>query len=245
MQLSLLLLSSVAAATPLTAVDKRQTATLCEQYGYWSGNGYEVNNNNWGKDAGSGQQCTYVDNASSSGVTWHTTWNWSGGENNVKSYANCGLQVPAGRLVSSINSMKTSVSWTLTNSNVRADVAYDIFTAADPNHDHSSGDYELMIWLARLGDVYPIGTSQGNVNVAGQNWDLWVGNNGAMKVFSFIAGSPVNSFNADVKEFYTYLESSQGFPSSSQYLLTFQMGTEPFTGEQTTLTVNNYSVNLA
>jgi len=245
MQLTLLFLSSLAAASPLTAFDKRQQATLCDQYGYWSGNGYEVNNNNWGKSAGSGSQCTYVDSASGSGVSWHTTWQWSGGENNVKSYANCGKQVPKGRKISSINSLQTSVSWSLSNTNVRADVAYDIFTAADPNHSTSSGDYELMIWLGRYGNVYPIGSSKGNVNVAGRTWDLWVGMNGNMKVFSFIAPSPVTSFSANVKDFFNYLQNNQGFPASSQNLLTFQMGTEPFTGGQTTLRVNNYSVNIS
>lgn len=149
MQPSLLLfLSSLVAASPLTALDKRQQATLCEQYGYWSGNGYEVNNNNWGKDsASSGSQCTWVDSSSSGGVSWHTTWTWQGGENNVKSFANCGLQVPQGRTISSINNLQTSISWSYSNTNIRANVAYDLFTAADPNHDHSSGDYELMIWF--------------------------------------------------------------------------------------------------
>ncbi|KAL2190527.1 glycoside hydrolase family 12 protein [Thermothelomyces heterothallicus CBS 203.75] len=242
----LLLLSSVAAASPLTALDKRQQATLCEQYGYWSGNGYEVNNNNWGKDSASGgHQCTYVDGSSSSGVAWHTTWQWDGGQNQVKSFANCGLQVPKGRTISSISNLQTSISWSYSNTNIRANVAYDLFTAADPNHATSSGDYELMIWLARFGDVYPIGSSQGHVNVAGQDWELWTGFNGNMRVYSFVAPSPRNSFSANVKDFFNYLQSNQGFPASSQYLLIFQAGTEPFTGGETTLTVNNYSAKVA
>ncbi|KAL2148597.1 hypothetical protein VTH82DRAFT_2151 [Thermothelomyces myriococcoides] len=170
---------------------------------------------------------------------------WQGGENNVKSFANCGLQVPQGRTISSINNLQTSISWSYSNTNIRANVAYDLFTAADPNHDHSSGDYELMIWLAKYGDVYPIGSSAGYVNVAGQDWELWTGYNGAMRVYSFIAPSPRNSFSANVKEFFNYLESAQGFPASSQYLLIFQAGTEPFTGGETTFTVNNFSASVA
>lgn len=154
MQLSLLFLSSLAAASPLTALDKRQQATLCEQYGYWSGNGYEVNNNNWGKDAAtSGQQCTYVDSSSDSGVAWHTTWQWEGGQDNVKSYANCNRQVPKGRTIASISSLQTSISWSYSNTNIRANVAYDLFTAADPNHATSSGDYELMIWSVNTSKI--------------------------------------------------------------------------------------------
>lgn len=76
-----------------------------------------------------------------------------------------------------------------------------------------------MIRLARLGNVYPIGSSQGNVNVAGRNWELWVGMNGNMKVFSFIASSQINDFSANVKDFFTYLQNSQGYPASSQNLL--------------------------
>jgi hypothetical protein len=72
MKLLFLLFSSLAAASPLqtNSLEPRQQATLCDQYGYWSGNGYEVNNNNWGKSAAtSGSQCTYVDGSSSNGIS--------------------------------------------------------------------------------------------------------------------------------------------------------------------------------
>jgi xyloglucan-specific endo-beta-1,4-glucanase len=150
MKLTALLLATLATASPLstsTSLLPRQQATLCEQYGYWSGNGYEINNNNWGRgSASSGSQCTYVDGSSGSGVRWHTTWQWQGGENNVKSYANSGKQFARGLKISSLSNMQTSVSWSYSNTNIRANVAYDVFTAADPNHATSSGDYELMIW---------------------------------------------------------------------------------------------------
>lgn len=56
------------------------------------------------------------------------------------------------------------LDWVYDTNNIRCNVAYDLFTAANINHDTSSGDYELMVWLARY-DVYPIGTSQGMVTV--------------------------------------------------------------------------------
>ena len=34
----------------------------------------------------------------------------------------------------------------VSNQNIRANVAYDLFTAANSGHGTSSGDYELMIW---------------------------------------------------------------------------------------------------
>src|SRR3569833_2429887 len=87
------------------------------------------------------------------------------------------MHIPKGRIIRSITSMQTSVSWSYSTQDVRANVAYDVFTAADPNHANSGGDYELKIWLARLGDIYPIGKSTGTVTVAGKPWDLWVGMN--------------------------------------------------------------------
>ncbi|GAB1313556.1 Murein transglycosylase [Madurella fahalii] len=246
MKPTLLFLFSLTAAKPLASLDRRQQATLCDQYGYWSGNGYELNNNNWGRGAAtSGSQCTYVDGSSGSGVQWHTTWTWNGGENNVKSFPYSGKQVPRGLRVSSISNMQTSVSWSYSTTNIRANVAYDVFTAADPNHVNSSGDYELMIWLARYGNVYPIGSSVGSVNIAGRTWELWVGMNGSMRVYSFIAPSPINSFSANVKDFFNYLQSNQGYPANSQHLIVFQMGTEPFTGGPATMTVSHFSANIS
>ena len=147
MKLALLLFPSVIAAAPPVLLKTRQQKTLCEQYGYWSANGYEINNNLWGKGAASsGSQCTYVENSSGSGVQWRSTWTWNGAPDNVKSYVYSGRQVQKGRKIDSINSMQTSISWNYNTDSVRANVAYDIFTAADPNHANSSGDFELMIW---------------------------------------------------------------------------------------------------
>lgn len=120
---------------------------LCDQYGYYSANGYYLNNNAWGRaSATSGSQCTHVDKLLNPGVQWHTEWTWSGGDNAVKSYPYSGRQLTTKKLVSNIGSMPTKAEWAYTGNNIRADIAYDLFTAANPNHDTSSGDYELMVW---------------------------------------------------------------------------------------------------
>ncbi|KAK2754428.1 hypothetical protein FQN54_007072 [Arachnomyces sp. PD_36] len=212
---------------------------MCAEYEAQEGGSYIVANNLWGMDAGTGSQCTSVQSIDDSGVSWSTTWNWSGGDDNVKSYSNSGAIITP-TLISDIGKLSTSVEWTYDNEDIRANVAYDLFTAADANHVTSSGDYELMIWLARFGEIYPIGSSIGSVNVAGADWELYNGMNGDMEVFSFIAPSTTNSFSADVKEFFNYLADSQGFPIDSQHLLIFQFGTEPFTGEGT-LTVPQFT----
>lgn len=145
---------ALAAASPVAVspdqspnLAARQAAQLCGQYQYYAANGYEFNNNNWGKgSASSGSQCTTVDSTSSSGVRWSTTWNWQGGQDNVKSYANVGKQFARGLNMAKIKSMPTNIQWDYQPRDIRANVAYDVFTAADPNHDKSSGDYELMVW---------------------------------------------------------------------------------------------------
>ena len=118
---------------------------ICEQYGTVEGGGYIVNNNLWGMDMGQGSQCTTVNSIDASGVSWSTTWNWSGSEDDVKSYANAGAVITP-TLITDIGNLSTSAEWEYDNMDVRANVAYDLFTAADQGHETSSGDYELMIW---------------------------------------------------------------------------------------------------
>ncbi|EUC39301.1 glycoside hydrolase family 12 protein [Bipolaris victoriae FI3] len=229
-------------AAALASVATAQDA--CKLYNYYSSNGYEILNNLWGKDAAtSGSQCTYVDGVTDAGTKWHSNWTWAGAPNNVKSY------VYAGRLftkkpVSQFTNLQTEANWAYDTSNIRCNVAYDLFTAQDVNHTTSSGDYELMIWLARY-DVYPIGSSQGMVTIAGHTWELFYGFNGAMKVYSFIAPSPIPHFTADVKEFFTYLTEKKDYPASTQNLITYQFGSEAFTGGPATFTVNQWSATAS
>jgi glycosyl hydrolase family 12 len=67
--------------------------------------------------------------------------------------------------------------------------------------------------------VGPIGSSTGKVDVAGKSWDLHIGNNGQMKVYSFVAPNPITSFSADLMLFFKYLQSKQNFPVKTQNLL--------------------------
>jgi xyloglucan-specific endo-beta-1,4-glucanase len=200
------------------SVTVAQQQTLCDLYAYYSTNGYELLNNLWGRDAAtSGSQCTYYDGFNN-GMAWHSNWQWQGAENNVKSYVYAG-RLATKKLISQYSTMPSTAQWSYNTTNVRANVAYDVFTAADINHDRSSGDYELMVWLARLGNVYPIGTSQGMKTVDGRSWELWEGYNGAMKVYSFVAPSPVTNYSGDIKNFFTWLTSNKGYPASSQNLI--------------------------
>ncbi|KAK3382562.1 endoglucanase [Lasiosphaeria ovina] len=197
------------AATLGAEIAPRQQRALCDLYAYWSGNGYELLNSLWGKDAAtSGSQCTYLHGTANNGVQRRTT------------YAYVSRQVAKGKKISSIGRMPTSMTW-------------------------YGGNYELMIWLARYGNVYPIGSSIGSVTVAEKTWDLWTRLNGAMRVYSFVPPSgTIKSFSADVKEFFNYLEKNQQFPSSQQNLIVFQVRTEVFMGAKATFKCTQFTADV-
>jgi xyloglucan-specific endo-beta-1,4-glucanase len=122
---------------------------LCGQEQTFQKDGYIINNNAYNQGLSQGSQCTFIDSVSNKGVKWHTTWQWSGADEQVISYANSGLALSDGdkKLLSDIHSMPTSVTWSYENTkNIVADVSYDLFTAKDHHHRTSSGDFELMIW---------------------------------------------------------------------------------------------------
>jgi len=219
--------------------------TLSGQYGTYTSGAYSVNANLWGESyATSGSQTTVVDSASSSGVAWHTTWTWQGAPTQVKSYANSGYTFTK-KLVSQVNSIQTTAKWSLSNSNVNADVSYDLFTSANINHNTYSGDYELMIWLGKYGSIQPIGSQVATVTIDGISWNLWAGGSSTQYTYSFVAANgPITSFSGDIKPFFTWLANNKGYPISTQYLIDLQFGTEPFTGGPTTFTVSQWSASV-
>lgn len=69
----------------------------------------------------------------------------------MKSYVYAGQNLTRGNTIGKIQSMPTELYWSYdTSTNVRANVAYDIFTAKDPDHANSGGDYEVMIWHVHI-----------------------------------------------------------------------------------------------
>jgi len=246
---------AVQRATPTTkrdATSVQENVSLCTQYAYYAAGGYEILNNLWGKDqATGGSQCTYYEGTSGSGIKWSSDWSWQGGQDNVKSYVYAGRILDKGNTIDKIKSMPTEINWSYNQtSNVRANVAYDIFTSTDPNHVNSSGDYELMVWLGRLGGVWPI--SQGGkpiatVTISGYSFDLYFGYNGSMKVYSFVrsGNNDIKSFKSDIKLFFNYLTQSQQYPASAQNLIVYQIGTEAFTGGPAKFSVSSFSASVS
>jgi xyloglucan-specific endo-beta-1,4-glucanase len=105
-----------------------------------------------------------------------------------------------------------------------------------------ANEYEIMIWLAALGGAGPISSTGSPVatpTIAGVTFKLYKGPNGSTTVYSFVAASQTTSFSGNLLDFYTYLESKLGFPSS-QYLLSIGAGTEPFTGSSAVFNTSAY-----
>lgn len=64
---------------------------------------------------------------------------------------------------------------------------------------------------------------------------------GSTNVYSFVATSEITSFDANMMVFYDYLITYEGL-SSSNCLITFEAGTEPFTGTSAVLSSDYYAV---
>ncbi|KAI0775619.1 endocellulase [Trametes elegans] len=239
--------------------------TLTGQYDCTTAGDYELCNNLWGENAGSGSQTTALISANGNSVSWRTQWNWQNGWNNVKSYANVAHNTAKGVQLYGLQSAPTSWQWEYEWENsVRADVSYDIWTgwAANGAPASSASSYEIMIWLSSQGGVQPIGSPVAwGLWLGGQEWTLWKGPNANWEVFSFVsANGDVTNFNADLKDFFRtyislhsvahdtdrslaeYLQNNQGV-SQWQYIQLIQTGTEPFTGSASLLT-ENFSVAL-
>jgi xyloglucan-specific endo-beta-1,4-glucanase len=151
-----LVLSIAAPAAALVAGSPTRTTSqspaiaaadpLCTQYAYYAEGGYEVLNNLWGIDtATGGSQCTYYNGRSGSGIAFSSDWTWQGDQNTVKSYIYSGRQITR-TLLSEVERLPTTVEWSYNSTDMRANVAYDIFTHPDPEHVNYNGEYELMIW---------------------------------------------------------------------------------------------------
>jgi len=145
--------------------------------------------------------------------------------------------------------MPATWKWSMSSTNIVADVAFDLFTANSPG---GSNVNEIMIWLANYnaGPISSQYNSDGtpkpaaaNLSIAGHTWNLYTGSNGANNVFSFLPTSgTITSFSADILPFFTYLTQHEGV-ACAQYLVTAQAGTEPTTGSAT-LTTSAYSLAI-
>ncbi|KAI6607080.1 Endoglucanase cel12C [Pyricularia oryzae] len=223
-------------------LSKRAT-TVCGQWDSVQTGGYTVYNNLWGKDSGTGSQCLTVDGVSSGLLSWSTSWSWSGGQYNVKSYPNAVVSAPAARL-SAISSIPTRWQWSYTGNSMVANVAYDLFTNSNCG---TTPEYEIMVWIGAYGGAGPISQSGQPIaspNIGGVTWRLYKGSHSQMTVFSFVSPGQITNYSGDLVNFVRYLTQSQGMPAS-QCLYSAGAGTEPFTGSNARFTTSGYSMSIS
>ncbi|EPS99155.1 hypothetical protein FOMPIDRAFT_61386 [Fomitopsis schrenkii] len=247
-----LLTAALAAPSPAPRATALDTTSYCGQWDTVSASPYQLNLDQWGISGATGSDCANIVSLSGTTITWQSTWSWSGGSG-VKTFTNIQLTEGINVQLTDINSIESSWDWSQTASGtVSADVAYDLFTSATSGGS-SENYWEIMVWLANYnsgpiaynysssGDAVPIETG---LSLAGHTWDLYYGSNGYNYVYSFLPSSTITSFSADVNAFLKYLTSEQSLPSS-QYLTTFEAGSEATSGSDVTLEVSAYSAVIS
>ena len=101
-----------------------------------------------------------------------------------------------------------------------------------------------MVWLAQLGGLNPIGSSQATVQIGSSSFNLWVGPNtqtGAT-VYSFVATSTMNDFKGDLMDFFNYLVQNKGV-DDGLYLTSVQAGTEVAVGNNAKFTTSGFEIS--
>ena len=106
-----------------------------------------------------------------------------------------------------------------------------------------------MIWLGVWGTIYPLSdngyppTPVATPTIGGTPFNLIVGHNGPMVVYSFLAQSKVTNYSGDLVPFYRYLQTNYAL-SPNKYLQKIQAGTEVFTGSNAKLTTSAYTISI-
>ena len=87
-----------------------------------------------------------------------------------------------------------------------------------------------MIWLNHVAQ-YPIGQKVDNINVWGENWDVWRGNIG-WDVFSFVNTKGIWEVNnVNIMDFFEYLWEKKNWVDGRKYICGIENGNEVMDGE--------------
>jgi hypothetical protein len=214
---------------------------ICDQYGSTTiGGRYVVMNNRWGTSA---QQCINVTSTGFAITSQQGTGSTSGAPVSYPAvyygchYTNCSPGTNLPMQVSAISSATSSISYNFV-SGATYDAAYDIWLDPSPKKDGVNAQ-EIMIWFNRQGSIQPIGSQVGTTTIGGRSWAVWQGSNGSNAVVSYVAPSPVSSWNFSVLDFINDVK-NRGAITSSWYLTSIQAGFEPWIGGAG-LAVTNFS----
>jgi xyloglucan-specific endo-beta-1,4-glucanase len=234
-----------------------QANNTCTNFDFILMGKYWVNNNGWGVSSGSGQQCIWSNCQTGDLIGWGTSFNWTGGAGQVKTYASTvlgwhfGLKVPGsdtGLPVQISSTRAVNCGWDFTLNAAVAptlDIAYDMFahTINNPGCCDNPTD-EIMVWLYRSGGAGPIGNTMATVNLGGTSWELHVGTNrtqnaAGWNVFSYVRTANATTSVLNMMDFMHDLQ-TRGLISGAKYLNSVQAGTEVFTGTGTLQTNGFY-----
>lgn len=239
-----LFVAGTATAITVAAAPAQADVRICEQYGTTTiQNRYVVMNNRWGTSA---EQCINVTSSGFSIVSQQGTGNTSGAPVSYPAvyfgchYTNCSPGTNLPLQVSQISSATSSVSYSYVNG-ATYDAAFDIWLDPTAKRD-GVNQMEIMIWFNRQGNIQPIGSVQGNTNIGGRTWEVWRGSNGQNNVISYVAPSPINSWNFSLLDFINDVR-NRGAITNSWYLTSVQAGFEPWIGG-TGLAVNSFSTTV-
>lgn len=228
---------------------QNQSQETCAQFDPVTAGAYAVQNDIWGATAsGDQKQCSSITGAPGDGtLAWSTTFNWAGSPSQVKTYANAeASSITTCKPLNQYTSIPTTWDWSYGGAQITGDVAYDAFLAPVCNGPGDPHNYEIMVWLAALGGLNPIGTAGPSVQIGGQAWTLWSGTNDQTQthVFSFVAGGgQLGSYSGDLMGFFNYLVQNNGVDAGLQ-LTSVQAGTEVASG-QATFTTSKFSIGAS
>jgi chitodextrinase len=141
-------------------------------------------------------------------------------------YTNCSPGTNLPMQVSQISSATSSINYTYVGG-ATYNASYDIWLDPTPRRDGQNGT-EIMIWFNRQGSIQPIGSVVGTATVGGRTWEVWRGNPG-WNVISYVAPSPISSWNFSVLDFINDTR-NRGIITNSWYLTSIQAGFEPWIG---------------
>jgi hypothetical protein len=212
---------------------------------------YILNNNWWGTEDATGQQCIWGTCQDGDTIGWVTSWDWSGGSNWVLTYASVvfgwqwGFPVPDTGLpvqLSSGRAVNCGWDFVLAQASGSFNVAYDLWLhdTASPPSDGGQTD-EIMIWLNTQGEAMPAGsTTASGISIGGATWTLWEGSAGSWGVFSYVRSDNVTSATLNVMDFLNDLV-VRGLLSDTKYLTGVQAGIEVRMGTTSgTLTTSSF-----
>ncbi|WP_327002539.1 glycoside hydrolase family 6 protein [Dactylosporangium sp. NBC_01737] len=217
---------------------------LCDTFGSTTiQDRYIVMNNRWGADTAQcinvtdhGFAVTADHHKQTNGAPASYTAVYSGCH-----YNNCSPGTNLPMQVSQISSATSSVAFSYPDSGVY-NASYDIWLDPTPKKD-GANQQELMIWFNHSGPIHPVGSKVASATVGGRAWDVWTGNNGSNDVISYVARSPINSWDFSVLDFVNDTK-TRGKVTDSWYLTSIQAGFEPWVGG-TGLAVTSFAASVS